>query len=99
MKKGLHVLTACPGFTASNIRNVALSKEGIQQGESPRNEMKMMTAKEAARHIANAIKKRKHRLLLTTQGKLIVLINKIYPKLMDRLAYNDVAKEQDSPLK
>ena len=26
LKKGLHVLIACPGFTASNIRNTALSK-------------------------------------------------------------------------
>ena len=28
LKKGLHVLIACPGFTASNIRNTALSKDG-----------------------------------------------------------------------
>jgi dehydrogenase/reductase SDR family protein 7B len=34
MKKGLHVLIACPGFTASNIRNVALSKDGTPQGET-----------------------------------------------------------------
>src|SRR6185295_4919452 len=28
LNKGLHVLVACPGFTSSNIRNNALSKDG-----------------------------------------------------------------------
>lgn len=58
MKKGLHVLIACPGFTASNIRNTALAADGSQQGESPRDEGKMMTAEEVANHIINAIQKK-----------------------------------------
>ena len=29
LNKGLHVLVACPGFTASNIRQTALAKDGI----------------------------------------------------------------------
>ena len=47
LKKGLHVLIACPGFTASNIRNTALSKDGEVQKESPRDESKMMTMKKS----------------------------------------------------
>src|SRR5690606_5748812 len=39
---GLHVLIACPGFTASNIRNTALAKDGNIQGESPLDEGKIM---------------------------------------------------------
>ena len=35
MKKGLHVMVAAPGFTASNIRKTALNANGRQQGESP----------------------------------------------------------------
>ncbi len=38
LKKGLHVMTACPGFTASNVRFSALTADGSQQGETPRNE-------------------------------------------------------------
>src|SRR3954465_14125237 len=38
LKTGVHVLTACPGFTASNIRKRSLTKDGATQGESPRNE-------------------------------------------------------------
>ncbi|MFH1161503.1 MAG: SDR family oxidoreductase [bacterium] len=99
MKKGLHVLIACPGFTTSNIRNTSLAKDGSQQGESPRDEAKMMSAEEVAMHICNAIEKRKHRLTLTTQGKMTVLLNKIFPKLLDRMVYNHMAKEPDSPFK
>jgi short-subunit dehydrogenase len=97
MKKGLHVLIACPGFTASNIRNTALNGKGEVQGESPRDEGKMMPATEVARRIAGAILKRKHRLTLTAQGKLTVLLNKFFPKLVDKLVYKHMAKEPDSP--
>ena len=38
LKKGVHVMTACPGFTASNVRFSALTADGTQQGETPRNE-------------------------------------------------------------
>jgi len=99
MKKGLHVLIACPGFTTSNIRNTALAADGSQQGESPRAEDKMMTSEEVAIMIIKAIKQKKHRLTLTSQGKLTVILNKFFPKLMDKLVYNHMAKEPDSPFK
>jgi len=99
LKKDLHVLIACPGFTASNIRRTALAKDGAQQGESPRDEDKMMTAEEVAHHILKAVKKRKHRLLLTRQGQLTVLLNKFFPALVDKLVYNHMAREADSPFK
>jgi len=99
LKKGLHVLVAYPGFTASNIRNTALSADGSQQGESPRNEQKMMSAEEVAAHIYKAVKKRKNTITLTTEGKMIAFLNKVFPGLLDKLVYNSLAKEADSPLK
>ena len=99
MKKGLHVLIVCPGFTSTNIRNSALAKDGSQQGESPRDEEKMMTPEEVANHIWNSIEKRKHRLTLTSQAKMTVLLNKFFPKFMDKMVYNHMAKEPDSPFK
>jgi short-subunit dehydrogenase len=98
MKKGLHVLTACPGFTASNIRNTALAADGSAQGESPRNEVKMMSAEEVALHIINAVKTRKNSLTLTSQGKLTVLLNKFFPNYLNKMVYDHFAKETDSPL-
>jgi len=99
LKRGLHVLIACPGFTSSNIRNTALAADGTQQGESPRDENKMMSAEKAAERIARAIKKRKRTLVLTTEGRLIVLINKVFPATLERMIYNQLAKEPDSPFK
>jgi len=99
LKKGLHVLIACPGFTASNIRNSALSADGSLQGESPRDEKSMMKAAEVAVKIADAVEKRKKILVITMQGKMIVLLNKLFPFWMDRRVYNSLAKEPDSPFK
>jgi short-subunit dehydrogenase len=99
LKTGLHVLVACPGFTASNIRNTALSKDGSAQGESPRDERKMMAAEEVAKHIYHAVIKRKRDLVLTSDGKLLLFLNKFFPKMMDRVVYNHMAKEPDSPLR
>ena len=99
LKTGLHVMVACPGFTASNIRKTALSKDGSVQGESPRKESEMMLAEEVARHILKGIVKRKRTLVLTSQGKLTVLLNKIVPGFTDKLVFNHMAKEPDSPFK
>ncbi len=98
-KKGLHVLLACPGFTSSNIRKSALTHNGSPQGETPRDENKMMPAEEVARHIYKAVVKRKRTLTLTTEGKLTVLLNKFFPRSIDRLIYNQMAKEPNSPFK
>ncbi len=99
LKNDLHVLTACPGFTASAIREKALDLKGDPQGESPRDEDKMMTAPEVAKHIMKAIYKRKRRITLTTQGKLLVWLNKFFPQWVDKMVYNHMAKEPDSPFK
>ncbi|MEI7895608.1 MAG: SDR family oxidoreductase [bacterium] len=99
MKKGLHVLIACPGFTASNIRNVALSKDGSSQGETPLDESQLMPAEEVAQRIISAIENKKHRLTLTSVGKLTVMLNKFFPRFMDKMVYNHMAKEPNSPFK
>lgn len=99
LKKGLHVLMAYPGFTASNIRNTSLTKDGNQQGESPRDEHKMMSAETVADAIYNAVQKRNNYLVLTSQGKLTVLLNKFFPNWVDKMIYREMAKEPDSPFK
>jgi dehydrogenase/reductase SDR family member 7B len=96
---GVHVLTACPGFTASNIRKHALTKNGQEQGESPRIEEKMMTAEECAYHIYRAVVRRKRTLVLTGQGKLAVWLNKWWPSMAERLVHYVMAKENNAPIK
>ena len=96
---GVHVLTACPGFTASNIRNRALMEDGSMQGQSPRREEKMMSADECAAHIYRATVRRKRTLVLTLEGRVAVWINKWWPSLADTLVYKAMKKEVGSPLR
>ncbi|WP_374165131.1 SDR family oxidoreductase [Arcticibacter sp. MXS-1] len=95
LKTGLHVMVAAPGFTASNIRNTALASDGTQQGETSMDEGKMMTAEEVARIIVNGVQARKRTLIMTGQGKLAVLMNKILPAWVDKKVYQLFTKEKD----
>jgi short-subunit dehydrogenase len=97
LKNDLHVLIAFPGFTTSNIRNTSLSADGSQQGESPRDEDKMMSSEDVAKHIYKAVLKRKSKIILTLQGKMIALIDKYFPYKLDNMIYNALAKEANSP--
>ena len=99
LKKGLHVMTACPGFTASNVRFSALTADGSQQGETPRNEDKMMTPEEVAHIVAKGIRRRKRLCLMEWEGRATHFVKKFFPGLVDRLFYAVMAKEPDSPLK
>lgn len=99
LKTGVNVLTACPGFTASNIRNTALNKDGNPQGESTLHEEKMMTSDEVAKIIADGVEKRARTLIMTGQGKLTVTLSKFIPGILDKLVFNVFAKEKDSLLK
>lgn len=85
LESGTNVMWVCPGFTTSNIRNVALNKKGQSQGESPMDEGKMMSAEECAQHILHAIEKRKRTLVLTFTGKRTVFMNRFFPTLADKL--------------
>jgi dehydrogenase/reductase SDR family member 7B len=96
---GVHVLTACPGFTASNIRVASLGSDGNSTGESMRDEGNMMSSEEVAKHILKAVKNRDRDMVLTLQGKMVVFLNKWLPKLTDKITFNALAKEKDSPLK
>ncbi len=97
LESGVNVLTACPGFTASNIRNVARTADGSIQGESPLNEGKIMQPDVVAAHIFEAVRKRKRSIVLGMQGKLTVFLNKWFPGLMDRIVLNHFKKEAGNP--
>lgn len=87
LESGTNVMWVCPGFTRSNIRNVALNKNSEPQGETPLDEESLMSPEECARHILNAIEKRKRTLVLSAQGKRTVLLNRLMPEMLDKLVY------------
>ncbi len=98
LKKGLHVMIACPGFTASNVRFSALTADGKSQGETPREEDKMMSAEEVAQIIITGVQKRKRLSLMEFNGRATHFIKKLFPAFLDKMFYNAMAKEPDSPL-
>ncbi len=94
---GLHVMVFAPGFTASNVRNAALTADGHQQGKTPRDEGKMMSAEKVAEYMAKGLACRKSEMVLTPIGKLTVFLHNLFPRLTDRLEFSYMAKEPDSP--
>lgn len=99
MYKGVHVMIAAPGFTESNVRLSALTANGSNQGESPRDEKRMMSSDRVAEIILRGIYKRKRLLLMEFNGRATHFIKKIAPKFLDKMFYREMASEPESPLK
>lgn len=99
LKKELHVMVACPGFTASNVRFSALTADGSQQGATPRKEEKMMTPEQVAHIVERGIARRKRLCLMEIEGRATHFVKKFAPALVDRLFYYVMSKEPDSPFK
>ena len=99
LKTGVHVMVVCPGFTTSNIRVAALAKDGVAHGETSMEEGNMMTAEEVASRISNGVFKRKRTLVMTSQGKLAVWMNKFFPAFTDKKVFELFAKEKNALIK
>ena len=96
---GLHVMVYAPGFTASNIRTTALMADGSQQGETPREEGKMMTSEHVAEIMLKHIRRRSRRATLTFTGKLLLVLTRLFPITTDHMEYWYMAREPESPFK
>ena len=99
LKTGIHVMVACPGFTTSNIRVAALSKDGNAHGETSMEEGKMMSSEDVAKIICDGILNRERTLIMTGQGKLAVWMNKLFPKFTDKKVFELFAKEKNPLIK
>ncbi len=98
IKKGLHVLTFAPGFTATNVRNHALTADGREQGASPRKEKKMMTPEQVAGKIYKGVKRRRRDMVLSWEGQITMLTKHLYLAwIVDRIYFNQLSKEPGSP--
>lgn len=99
LKKGLHVMIIAPGFTSTEIRKHALTAGGQEQGESPRQEQDLMSPEYVAKWVLKGIRKKKRNKLLTWDGKLTALFQRIVPDLVDWAYYHEMSKEPKSPIK
>lgn len=99
LHSGVHVMWVSPGFVSSNIRNVARNSTGDSQAESPLDEGKLMTPETCARIIIDGVQRRKRTIVMSTQGKLAVWLNKLFPAIADTMVYRHFMNEPDSPMK
>jgi len=99
LKKGLHVMIIAPGFTSTEIRKHALTADGSEQGNSPRDEGKLMPPEAVAKWVLKGIRKKKRNKLLTWEGRATALFQRILPTVIDNAYYHEMAREPKSPIK
>jgi short-subunit dehydrogenase len=88
-----------PGYTESEIRKHALLADGSEQGSSPRNEEKLMSPQYVAKWVLKGIRKKKRNKILTWEGRITALFQRIVPTLIDRVYYDSISREPGSPIK
>ncbi len=97
MVRGLHVLLVHPGFTSSNIRQLALDRDGMPQIHTPKNEGKLMSAERVAEEVAEGIIHRKKEITLTTEGRMITWLYRHVPMVAERIIYREMKQEKGAP--
>jgi short-subunit dehydrogenase len=81
-KDGIDVLLVCPGLTNTNFSKNMLE----QKARVAYDHLRGMTPEQVAAATLRAIERRQKEVHLTLQGKLIVLVNRFFPRLADRVA-------------
>ena len=92
-------MVIAPGFTATEIRRHALIFDGSEQGESPRREENLKSPEYVARWVLKGIRKKKRNKLITLDGKLTALFQRILPTLVDWAYFIEMSREPNSPVK
>jgi short-subunit dehydrogenase len=79
---GIDVLVVSPGLTQTNFsKNMLEQKAKLQMDH-----MRGMTAEDVAVATLRAIERGQDEVCLTLQGRLIVLVNRFFPRIADRIA-------------
>lgn len=85
-KDGIDVLVVCPGLTQTNFSsNMIEQKARIQLDH-----LRGMTAEEVADATLCCLRKGKNEIALTLKGRLLLLVNKFLPWIIDRVARKKV---------
>lgn len=85
-KDGVDVLLVCPGLTQTNFsRNMLEQKAALQLDH-----LRGMTAEAVAEATLRALERGRNEVCLSLNGRLIVLVNRLFPRLADRIARRKV---------
>jgi short-subunit dehydrogenase len=85
-KDGIDVLVVNPGLTQSNFSKNMLEQKALVQMDHLRG----MTSEAVAEATLRSIERGKNEVTLSLQGKLLVLVSRILPRLADRIAARKV---------
>lgn len=97
LNTGIHCGILSPGYTNSNIRKTALNERGIAQAETPLNENKLMSAESVAQEIFAVVLMRRRERVLSFEGKASYWLRNIIPGFLDRIIFNKIKRENNSP--
>jgi len=81
-KDGIDVVVICPGLTQTNFSKNMLE----QKARMAMDHMRGMTAEQVAEATLDALARGKTEVCLTFQGKMMVLVSRLLPRLADRIA-------------
>jgi short-subunit dehydrogenase len=85
-KDGIDVLVVCPGLTQTNFsKNMLEQKAKVQLDH-----LRGMSSEQVAEATLKAIAKGKNETILTGQGRLLVLVSRFFPRLVDYLSKRKV---------
>jgi short-subunit dehydrogenase len=79
--QGIHVLLVCPGRILTDFQENLLEDKVRFRWQNHR----AMTAERCAQLIVRAIRRRKNELTTTAEGKMLVWLNRLSPRLLDYL--------------
>jgi short-subunit dehydrogenase len=85
-KDGIDVLLVCPGLTQTNFSQNMLEQKAALQLDH----MRGMTAEAVAEATLRALERGRNEVSLSLNGLLIVLVNRLFPRLADRFARRKV---------
>jgi short-subunit dehydrogenase len=78
-KDGVDVLVVCPGLTQTNFSSNMIEQKALVQLDH----MRGMSAEDVAAHTLRAIEKGYNETCLTFKGKLMVLVSRFFPWIVD----------------
>jgi short-subunit dehydrogenase len=81
-KDGIDLLVVCPGLTRTNFSQNMLEQKAKLQLDH----MRGMTSEQVAEAVLEAIAHGRREVCLGWQGRLIIFVNRFFPRLADRIA-------------
>jgi len=85
-KEGIDVLVVCPGLTQTNFSRNMIEQKALLQFDHLRG----MTSEMAAEATLKALARGRHDVTLTLQGRLLVLLSRFFPRLVDLIVRRKV---------